>query len=124
MAELKAIHYDDVPVEEFPGGAQYRKLIAGESDGAQVVTGIQISPPGYSTPYHSHPYVEIVTVLEGEAEAWSESHAETVRLDPGGTVVFPAHERHGFRVVGKMPLKTYGIHLSRSRIVEIQDNLC
>ena len=73
MAELKVIHYDDVTVEEFPGGAHYRKLIAGESDEMAVVTGIQVSPPGYATPDHSHPYVEIVTVLEGEAEAWLET---------------------------------------------------
>ena len=121
MTKLKVIHYDDVPVEEFPGGAHYRKLIAEENDGAPVVTGIQISPPGYATPNHSHPYVEIVTVLDGEAEAWSESRAETVRLGPGGTVVFPAHKRHGFRVVGETPLKTYGVHVSPSRIVEIHD---
>ena len=57
MTKLKVIHYDDVPVEEFPGGAHYRKLIAEENDGAPVVTGIQISPPGYATPNHSHPYV-------------------------------------------------------------------
>ena len=121
MAELKVIHYDDVPVEEFPGGAHYRTLIAEENDGAPVLTGIQISPPGYATPNHSHPYVEIVTVLDGEAEAWSESCAETVRLGPGGTVVFPANKRHGFRVVGETPLKTYGVHVSPSRIVEIHD---
>ena len=122
MAELKVIHYDDVPVEEFPGGAHYRKLIGEEIEGAPVVTGIQISPAGYATPHHSHPYVEIVTVLDGEAEAWSEARSETVRLGPGGTVVFPAHKRHGCRVVGETPSKTYGVHVSPSRIVEIHDD--
>ena len=121
MTELKVIHYEDVPVEEFPGGAHYRKLTAEENDGAPVVTGIQISPPGYAMPNHSHPYVEIVTVLEGEAEAWSETCSETVRLGPGGTVVFPADKRHGFRVVGETHLKTYGIHVSPNRIVEIHE---
>ncbi len=122
MADLKVIHYDDVPVEEFPGGAKYRTLIAEENDGAPVLTGIQISPPGYATPNHSHPYVEIVTVLEGEAEAWSESSAEPILLGPGGTLVIPALHRHGFRVVGDKPLKTYGVHVSPSRIVEIHDD--
>ena len=118
MAELKVIHYDDVTVEEFPGGAHYRKLITGESDEMPVVTGIQVSPPGYATPDHSHPYVEIVTVLEGEAEAWLETGSKTVSLGPGGTVLFPAKTRHGFRVVGEKPLKTYGVHISPNRIVE------
>ena len=89
MAELKVIHYDDVPVEEFPGGAHYRKLIAEENDGAPVVTGIQISPPGYATPNHSHPYVEIVTVLDGEADAWSKACSETVRLVLAGRWCVP-----------------------------------
>ena len=119
MAKLKVTHYDDVPAEEFPGGAQYRTLVEEKSDDAQLVTGIQVSPPGYSTPNHSHPYVEIITVIEGEAEAWSDGRAEAICLGPGGTVIFPANECHGFRVVGENPLKTYGIHVSKSRIVEM-----
>ena len=122
MVELKVIHYDDVTVEEFPGGAHYRKLITGESDEMPVVTGIQVSPPGYATPDHSHPYVEIVTVLEGKAEVWTELCPETVNLGPCGTVVFPAKTRHGFRVVGEKPLKTYGVHVSPNRIVEPHEN--
>ena len=121
MAELKVIHYDDVTVEKFPGGAHYRKLIAGESDEMPVVTGIQVSPPGYVTPDHSHPYVEIVTVLEGKAEVWTELCPETVILGPGGTVVFPAKTCHGFGVVGEKPLKTYGVHISPNRIVELHE---
>ena len=119
MAKLKVTHYDDVPVEEFPGGAQYKTLVNENSDDAQLVAGIQVSPPGYSTPNHSHPYVEIITVIEGEAEAWSDGSVEPIYVGPGGTVIFPANECHGFRVVGDRPLKTYGIHISKSRIVEM-----
>ena len=46
---------------------------------------------------HSHPYVEIITVLEGTAEGWCEDRTETVALEPGMTLVMPAGERHGFR---------------------------
>ena len=119
MAKLKVTHYNDVPAEEFPGGAQYRTLVEEKSDDAELVAGIQVSPPGYSTPNHSHPYVEIITVIEGEAEAWSDGSAEVISIGPGGTVTFPANECHGFRVVGESPLKTYGIHISKSRIVEM-----
>lgn len=122
MTELRVIRYDDVPVEDFPGGAQYRTLISEKNGETLVVAGIQTSPPGYATPTHSHPYIEIIFVLGGEAEAWSGSDAETVRLGPGGTVLFPANEHHGFRVVGEMPLETYGLHLSPIRIVEIHDD--
>ena len=119
MAKLKVTHYDDVPTEEFPGGAQYRTLVEEKSDDAELVTGIQVSPPGYSTPNHSHPYVEIITVIEGHAEAWSDGSAEVIHIGPGGTVIFPANECHGFRVVGESYLKTYGIHISKKRIVEM-----
>ena len=121
MAELRVIHYDDAPVEDFPDGAQYRTLISEKYGGAPVVAGIQTSPPGYATPTHSHPYVEIIFVLGGEAEAWSGPDVETWRLGPGGTVLFPANEHHGFRVIGEMPLKTYGLHLSPNRIVDIHN---
>ncbi len=120
MAKLKVTHYNDVPAEEFPGGAQYRTLVEEKSDDAELVAGIQVSPPGYSTPNHSHPYVEIITVIEGEAEAWSDGSAEVISIGPGGTVTFPANEYHGFRVVGESPLKTYGIHISKSRVVEME----
>ena len=33
-------------------------------------TGIQVSEPGYAAPPHSHPYWELLLILEGEAEAW------------------------------------------------------
>ena len=116
---MKVVRHDDVAVETFPGGAEYRTLVGDDAGSTPVRAGIQTSPPGYRTSDHSHPYLEIITVLEGEGEAWSEAAAGAIALAPGVTLVVPAGQRHGFQVTGDAPLTTYGVHVSPRRIVEV-----
>ena len=113
------IRHSERPTMTFPGGADYCPVI-GDDNGAAVPvrTGIQTSPPGYETRPHSHPYVELLTVLEGEGEAWVEGEEAIIRLEPGVTIALPAHRVHSFRTIGGKPLVTFGIHTSRKRIVE------
>ena len=80
---------------------------------------MQTSPPGYRTPLHSHPYMETVTVLEGEGEAWIEGSTGSVRIAAGTTLVFPPGVRHWFAATGNMPLITLGVHASPHRIVDV-----
>jgi quercetin dioxygenase-like cupin family protein len=82
-----------------------------------IRTGIQTSQPGYTTPLHSHPYAEILTVLEGKGEAWLDGEDGVVALEPGVTIAVPANRVHAFRVVGDRPLVTHGIHTFGKRIV-------
>lgn len=119
---VKMIHHDAVRVEKFPGGATYRTLIGDDQGSTEVRIGIQTSPPGYATPLHSHPYTEILTVMEGEGVAWIDGGADDLALKPGVTVVLPANVAHGFRTTGDTPLVTYGLHLSPDRIVDIHDD--
>ena len=114
------ILHDDVRLENFPGGATYQTLVGDQEDAPPVRIGIQTSPPGYATPFHSHPYTEILTILDGEGVAWMDGGDDTA-LKPGMTVVLPAYLRHGFRVTGETPLVTYGLHISPDRIVHIHD---
>ena len=116
---MRIVRDRDVPLEEFQGGATYQTLVGDDAGSTPVRTGIQVSPPGYATPDHSHPYIEIITVLEGTAEGWCEDREGTIALEPGMTLVLPANERHGFRVTGDGPFKTYGIHVSPHRIVDV-----
>ncbi len=118
---MKIVDHNALPVEQFPGGATYQTMVGDDDGSTPVRCGIQTSPPGYATPNHSHPYVEIITVLEGEAEGWSEDRDGVVPLKPGMTLIMPPNQRHGFRVVGDTPFKTYGIHASPERIVEVHD---
>lgn len=115
------IRHNDIAEEEFPGGATYRTLVGDDDGSTPVRCGIQTSPPGYATPNHAHPYVEIVTVLEGTGLAWIDGEADEVEIGPGMTMVFPPDTAHGFRVTGNTPLVTYGVHSSPDRIVEIKD---
>ncbi len=114
---MAIIQLDDVAKQEFPNGATYQTLV-GDADGSTPVRiGVQVSEPGYSTGTHSHPYLEVVTVIEGEGEAWVEGVAGESPIGPGSTLVMQPGVRHGFRVTGDKPLKTYGVHASPHRIV-------
>ena len=121
--DITVIRQSERPVVDFPGGATYRTLI-GDDNGAEIPirTGIQTSQPGYATRVRSHPYVEVLTVLEGQGEAWLDGEAGTIAMAPGVTISIPAGRVHGFRVVGDKPLVTYGIHTFNKRVVHYQDD--
>ena len=120
---ITVIREAERPVVDFPGGATYRAIIGDDSGaGLPIRTGIQTSPPGYQTRVHSHPYVETLTVIEGQGEAWLDGEEGVVALVPGVTVVLPANRPHAFRVVGDKKLVTLGIHTCGKRIVNYQDD--
>ena len=118
---MPVVHHAKVASETFKGGANYQTLVGGDQGGAPVCIGIQTSPPGYKTAVHSHPYMETITVLEGQGEAWMENSADLIALAPGVTLVLLPNVRHWFRTLGDRPLKTYGVHASPQRTVYVQD---
>ncbi len=115
---MPIVELDKVRKQTFPKGATYQTLVGDDSGSTPVRVGVQVSPPGYSTGTHSHPYMEIVSVIEGEGEAWMEGQEGFIAIGAGSTLVLPPNVRHGFRVTGKIPLKTYGVHASPHRIVD------
>ncbi len=119
MTEI--VRHDACRKDIFPGGATYQTLVGDDEGSTPVRCGIQTSPPGYATPEHAHPYMEVLTVLSGTGEAWAEDRPGPIDLTPGITLVFRAGQAHGFRVTGDAPLITYGVHVSPGRIVEIRD---
>lgn len=65
---ITTIRHAERPGVTLPGGAIYTPIIGDDTgDGLPIRTGIQTSPPGYATSLHSHPYAEILTVLEDAA---------------------------------------------------------
>jgi quercetin dioxygenase-like cupin family protein len=107
---------DNAERVDFGPLSYYRPLLA---DGTTPVrTGIQAAEPGYVAPMHSHPYTEILFIIEGEADVWAEGeeHAKR-RLRTGDTVALPPDVNHSFAVVGDQPMRLLGIHHSRERIV-------
>ena len=121
LLRLLTIGHADRRLVNFNGGATYRAIIGDDTgEGIPVRTGYQYSPPGYQVEPHSHPYPEILTVIEGRGEAWFVGNAapEKVALEPGTTVIFPAGRVHCFRTVGDQTLVTLGIHAFGTRVVQ------
>ena len=115
---MPVIEHAVVPHEPFADGATYQTLVGDAQGSTPVRVGIQTSPPGYRTRTHSHPYLEVLTVLEGQGEGWIEGEEGIRRLEPGVTLVFPANTRHWFRALGEAPLKTLGVHASPHRLLK------
>jgi quercetin dioxygenase-like cupin family protein len=68
--------------------------------------------------------MEIITVLEGQGEAWIEGTDDLILLSPGTTLVLPANVKHWFQARGEKALITYGIHVSPHRIVNVHEDDC
>ncbi len=62
----------------------------------------QVAPPGFATPYHTHPaYGEAFYVLAGEVTFFCDGN-KTV-LGEGGFLYLPGSSPHGFRVSSANP---------------------
>jgi mannose-6-phosphate isomerase-like protein (cupin superfamily) len=119
---LKVIRYEAAPAVAFGALSEYRPLVSDDCSDLMVRTGIQTCLPGYEAKPHWHPYVEILHILDGAAEAWELGREQCmVTLRAGDTVVIPAHTWHSFRVVGEPTLRLLGTHLSNQRIVHYDD---
>ena len=116
---LTVIRHAERPTVEFPGGATYQPIIGDDTGaGMPIRTGIQTSQPGYQTRLHSHPYVEVLTVLEGRGEAWLDGEDGVVALEPGDVDRLPGQP--GARVSRRSATgrsSPYGIHTFGKRIV-------
>ena len=122
MSDAQVVKLEDTPVVSFGPLAHYQPIIGDDEGTTPIRTGIQTSQPGYEAPVHSHPYLEILHILDGTAEAWLEGREDTrVVLRRGDTIALPPGVPHSFRVVGDEPLRLLGTHVSPRRIVNYQD---
>jgi quercetin dioxygenase-like cupin family protein len=122
VTEPTVIRLDESEKVTFSPDSYYQPILNSETGDFPIFTGIQTAKPGYQTPPHAHPYLEILHILEGAAEAWLVAKAdEKVLLKAGDTIVLPANRPHAFRVVGDQNLRLLGTHLSSKRIVNYTD---
>jgi mannose-6-phosphate isomerase-like protein (cupin superfamily) len=120
--EMKVVYLAETEVVKFGPDATYQPILGDPEGRFPIRTGIQTSQPGYVAPLHSHPYTEILHVLEGRAEAWlAGGEDRPVRLGPGDTIAIPPETLHSFRVVGETPMRLLGTHVSPRRIVRYAD---
>jgi quercetin dioxygenase-like cupin family protein len=122
MSEIKVVRLEDTEIVKFGPDAFYQPILGDDEGTTPIRTGIQTSEPGYVAPVHSHPYLEVLHILEGTAEAWVDGQeADKVTLRKGDTIALPANVRHSFRVVGDEVLRLLGTHVSAKRIVHYKD---
>ena len=122
MADMRVIRLADTEIVTFGPDAVYQLIIGDDEGTTPVRTGIQTCQPGYVAPVHSHPYMEVLHILEGTAEAWRDGEEDRkVRLEKGDTIALPPNVPHSFRTVGEHPLRLLGTHASPKRIVEYKD---
>ncbi|HJQ56273.1 MAG TPA: cupin domain-containing protein [Vineibacter sp.] len=98
----------------------YQKLVGGGQ--VPIWTGVQTCRPGYAAPLHSHPYMELILVLEGEGAFWFGDDADNqIRLKQHDIIALPPRRPHAFRNAGEGVLKIMGIHCSPERHVDFVD---
>ena len=122
MREPRVVRLSETEIVKFGPDAHYQPILGDEAGTTPIRIGIQTSQPGYVAPMHSHPYLEVLHVLEGAAEAWIEGGEDRpVLLRPGDTIALTPNVPHSFRVVGDQVLRTLGTHASPHRIVDYTD---
>jgi mannose-6-phosphate isomerase-like protein (cupin superfamily) len=124
MKDITVIRLDDAERVSFGPLSHYQPIVGDDAGSTPVRTGIQTAQPGYAAPVHSHPYIEILHILDGVAEAWIDGRPESlVVLRKGDTIAVPPETPHAFRVVGDQVLRLLGTHVSPKRIVNYQDGV-
>ena len=122
MDELKVVRLDETEIVKFGPNAVYQPILGDEAGSTPIRTGIQTSQPGYVAPVHWHPYLEVLHILDGVAEAWVDGREDRkVTLRRGDTIAIPPEVPHSFRVVGDEVLRLLGTHASPRRIVTYRD---
>ena len=122
MTDPKIVRLADTETVSFGPLSNYQPIIGDDAGTTPIRTGIQTAQPGYQAPLHSHPYLEVLHILDGVAEAWMEGREEDkILLRRGDTIALPPDVAHSFRVVGDEPLRLLGTHASPKRIVEYKD---
>ena len=122
MTEPRVIRLDETEIVKFGPDSYYQPILGDEQGSTPIRTGIQTAEPGYVAPMHSHPYLEVLHILDGTAEAWIEGHEDRkVRLRKGDTIALAPNVPHSFRVVGDEALRLLGTHVSPRRIVDYKD---
>ena len=122
MKEPTVVRLAETERVSFGPLSEYQPIIGDDDGSTPLRTGIQTAQPGYQAPLHSHPYVEVLHILEGAAEAWMEGgEAEPIVLERGDTLAIPPDTPHTFRVRGDRVLRLLGTHASPKRIVGYKD---
>jgi mannose-6-phosphate isomerase-like protein (cupin superfamily) len=102
---MQVVKEDALPWSEIA-----RELVGEEHGGLGLCLIFVDAEPGSGPSLHTHPYEEVLIVLEGEATLLGGD--EDVVAGPGDIVIIPSGEPHGFVNSGDGPLRQIDIHVS------------
>jgi len=83
----------ETEVVSFGPDSVYQLIIGDDAGTTPIRTGIQTAQPSYVAPVNSHPYLEILHILDGAAEAWMDGQEDRKEL-PGRRRGCAAASRH------------------------------
>jgi quercetin dioxygenase-like cupin family protein len=104
---MNIARHGDNPREDWRAGVETRMQVSAQNGAAQLCIFEQWIAPGAGAPTHCHPVEEVLTVLAGEADIWTDQ--EHVILAPGQSLIVPARRRHGFRNAGAAMLHMHAV---------------
>jgi quercetin dioxygenase-like cupin family protein len=82
----------------------------GEKEGAPISAYVVNAKPGQGPPLHTHPYVEVIFMIEGSATV---TVGDETRDAPAGAIaVIPANTPHRFVNTGTTVLRQIDVHAS------------
>jgi quercetin dioxygenase-like cupin family protein len=105
---MSLINLEQLPFE----GMSYE--FVGEKEGAPISAYIVNAKPGQGPPLHTHPYVEVIFMLEGRATVTIGDQAREAKA--GDIAVIPANTPHRFVNSGNTTLRQIDVHASRTFI--------
>jgi mannose-6-phosphate isomerase-like protein (cupin superfamily) len=97
--------------EELPWSVIARELVGADHGSGLCVIFVD-AEPGRGPSLHTHPYEEVLIILEGQATLHDGDGKRDVRA--GDVVLIPAGHPHGFVNSGDVRLRQIDIHVSPS----------
>ena len=96
-------------IEQLPFVGMSREF-HGEREDAPISAYIVNAKPGQGPPLHTHPYVEVIFMLEGRATVTIGD--QTREVNAGAIAVVPANTPHRFINSGDTMLRQIDVHAS------------
>lgn len=114
----------DAEYVSYGSQSDLRVLIGGPQRNTPIRSALQTCRPGYDVPFHCHPYIEYLIILEGSAEFRIEvDGVQTVVLHKGDTVELHPGVWHAFTTSPTEVTQLLGIHISSERIVNYKPDV-
>jgi mannose-6-phosphate isomerase-like protein (cupin superfamily) len=105
--DVRVVRQDELPLSNIA-----RELVGADHGGLGACIIFVDAPPGRGPSLHTHPYEEVLVVLDGEATVTAGERELVARA--GDVVIVPADTPHAFTNTGAGPLRQIDIHLSPS----------